>query len=157
MKIEEAIKQKKFTNEVQRAQINIIYTAAFLNGVHSQLFKKFDLSPQQYNVLRIVNGQDPEPASVQLINERMIDPSSNVSRIVDKLVQKKLVQRKPCKRDRRQVDIIITPNARGLIENVHKELMKRFEPLESIDDKQLETLNETLDLIRDITEQNKEK
>lgn len=148
MKIEEAIKQKKFSSEVQRAQINILYTASFLNSVHSQLFKEYDLSAQQYNVLRIINGQDPKPASVQLINERMIDASSNVSRIVDKLVAKKWVTRTTCKQDRRQVDIKITPKAKELIAVVHEQFQERFKILEEIPNEELEQLNNTLDKMR---------
>ncbi|TXC75573.1 MarR family winged helix-turn-helix transcriptional regulator [Luteibaculum oceani] len=148
MKIEEAIKQKKFSSEVQRAQINILYTASFLNSVHSQLFKEYDLSAQQYNVLRIINGQDPKPASVQLINERMIDASSNVSRIVDKLVAKKWVTRTTCRRDRRQVDIKITPKAKELIAEVHEQFQERFKVLDEIPTNELELLNDTLDKMR---------
>ncbi len=148
MKIEEAIKSRGFTNEAHRTQVNILYTAAHLNLVHNRIFKKHGITNQQYNVMRIIKGQAPKPASVQLINDRMLDRASNGSRIVDKLVEKKLVLRKVCPDDRRQVDITLTEKAAALIDVVHKELMERFAPMEDIDPKTLALLNDTLDLIR---------
>ena len=149
MKIEEAIKQSKFKSEAHKAGINIFYTAAYLQGIHHKVFKEFGISGQQYNVLRIVNGQAPNPASVQLINERMIDPSSNVSRLVDKLVDKKLVSRKACKQDRRQVDIRLTDAAKSLIDEVQQKLEEQNKGLSDIDERLLIDLNNCLDLIRE--------
>ena len=77
--------------------------------------RPFGITQQQYNVLRILRGQNPEPASVGLIQERMIDRSSNASRLVDKLHDKGLAVRKTCKKDRRQVDILITQKGLDLL------------------------------------------
>ncbi len=72
------------------------------------MLKPFKITTQQYNVLRILRGQHPNPASINLIIERMLDKMSNASRIVDKLVAKKLADRKVCPEDRRMVDVLIT-------------------------------------------------
>lgn len=155
MKIEEAIKQSAFKSEAHRATINILYTAAHINALHNKIFKEYGISAQQYNVLRIVKGQHPNPASVQLINERMIDPASNVSRIVDKLVEKSLVLRNTSKMDRRQVDITLSKHAPKLIEKVAEALEVANEGLFEIPENNLQSLNETLDQYRIKTKNNK--
>lgn len=108
MKIEEAIKQSSFTDEKSKMVVNVIYTSGWLTNQHSAVFKSLDLSMQQYNVLRILKGQWPGAATVNMIIDRMLDKSSNASRIVEKLRAKKLVERKACPSDRRRVDVKIT-------------------------------------------------
>ena len=82
MRIEDAIKQKSFKSDQHRAYINLLYTANYLSGKQAHFFKQYDLTPQQFNVLRILKGQLPGAASVNLIIERMLDKSSNASRLV---------------------------------------------------------------------------
>ncbi|MEZ4984869.1 MAG: MarR family transcriptional regulator [Saprospiraceae bacterium] len=108
MKIEEALQQKKFSSEYQKAHLNILYTAAWLNQVTASVLKPYGLSSQQFNILRILRGRHPAPASVKLLTERMIDKMSNASRLVDKLLEKGYVERIPCDSDRRRVDVSIT-------------------------------------------------
>ncbi|MFN8713806.1 MAG: MarR family winged helix-turn-helix transcriptional regulator [Bacteroidota bacterium] len=115
MRIEEEIRQKKFRNSHQRVAINILFTAGWLGTMMARQLRPFGITQQQYNVLRILRGQNPEPASVGLIQERMIDRSSNASRLVDKLHDKGLAVRKTCKKDRRQVDILITQKGLDLL------------------------------------------
>ena len=85
MKLEEAIKQKKFWNEFEKAVINILYTASWLEGINIRRLKPHDISPQQYNVLRILRGSHPNPVMLGEITERMIDKNSNATRLVEKL------------------------------------------------------------------------
>lgn len=108
MDIADEIKQKKFTNHYQRATVNILFTAGWLDVLMTRMLRPHGITHQQYNVLRILRGQEPECASVGLIQERMIERSSNASRLVDKLHEKGLAIRKVNKDDRRQVDIRIT-------------------------------------------------
>ncbi|CAN5151663.1 MarR family transcriptional regulator [soil metagenome] len=112
MKLEEEIKQKTFANPFQRLSLNVLFTASWLETQNTRILKPYSLTPQQYNVLRILRGQNQKPVSVGLIQERMIDKSSNASRLIDKLLAKKLVERKICPDDRRQMDIRI--NQKGL-------------------------------------------
>ena len=107
MKIDEEIKSN-FESELHRATVNILFTYNWLNSMHTETLKPFKLSTQQFNVLRILKGQHPKPASVKLIAERMIDKNSNASRLIDKLLDKGYVERKSCEHDRRQVDIVLT-------------------------------------------------
>ena len=108
MTLEEQLKQKEFKTKRQRAYLNVVYTASVLNLEQTRLFKPFGLSLQQYNVLRILRGQNGTPVSIGLIQERMLDIQSNASRLIDKLEDKKLVIRKVCPNDKRQMEITIT-------------------------------------------------
>ncbi|RIJ33460.1 MarR family winged helix-turn-helix transcriptional regulator [Pontibacter oryzae] len=149
MKIEEEIKQSAFKNEYQKAYINVIFTSGYLEQAQSALFKPFGVTLPQYNVLRILRGQHPKPATISLIIERMLDKTSNASRIVDKLVAKDLVTRKQCPGDRRTVDVTIT--GKGL------ELLKQMDELEggtgtgigNLTEEEASQLNTLLDKIRD--------
>lgn len=116
MKIEEAIQQKSFQDEYHKSQLNIIYTATWLNTLSTQALKPYDLSQQQFNVLRILRGMKGEPATIKLITGRMLDRSSNASRLVDKLADKGYVERKTCPTDRRRVDIWITSIGLDIVE-----------------------------------------
>ncbi|MCB0704857.1 MAG: MarR family transcriptional regulator [Saprospiraceae bacterium] len=108
MRIEEAIKQREFSNPHHKAHVNILYTAAGLNQHTSAKLKPFGISVQQFNILRILRGRKNEASTVKLLTERMIDKMSNASRLVDKLVNKGLVERRTCSEDRRRVDVFIT-------------------------------------------------
>jgi DNA-binding MarR family transcriptional regulator len=112
MKIEEAINQKKFKNEFQKATVNLIYTHNWINNKFKKFLKTFDITQQQFNVLRILRGQFPEPISTSTIRSRMLDKMSDASRIVDRLCKKGLVERQVCPTDKRLVDVII--NEKGL-------------------------------------------
>ena len=119
MKIEDEIKQsKKFKSEFLRLAINISFTSSWLYRTHSQFLKQYGISPEQFNVLRILRGQHPNCANNQLISSRMIDKSSNCSRIVEKLKQKELVERIENKTDRRHVDISITKKGLDLLSKI---------------------------------------
>ena len=107
MKIEEEIKQKKFKDDYQKLVVNLLYTSNWMNAQFELLFKNSGITLQQYNVLRILRGQYPKPSSIKLIKERMLDRMSDASRIVDKLVLKKLVIRNQCPNDRRSVDVVM--------------------------------------------------
>lgn len=119
--IEEEIQQNKFLSEHHKMVLNIIYTANWIEYHNSQKLKKYELTPAQFNILRILRGQHPKPATVNLLIERMLDKMSNASRLVDKLTEKKLVERRVCKIDRRAVDVLITQAGLELLVLIDKE------------------------------------
>ena len=98
--------------------VNLIYTSNWINSHFEQLFKGSDITLQQYNVLRILRGQFPNPSSIKLIKERMLNRISDASRIVDKLVAKKLVIRKQSDCDKRSVDVIISDTGLDLLQSL---------------------------------------
>lgn len=120
MKIESEIQQKQFRDPFQKAVINVIFTAAWLNQRHAQVLKPLGISIQQFNILRILRGIHPEPATIKLLTERMIDKMSNASRLVDKLKMKGLVDRASCQQDRRRVNIRITQEGLDLVAQASK-------------------------------------
>lgn len=150
LSISEEIKQSRFRNEHQKALLNIMLTANTLYASNSRFFKRFGLSPEQYNVLRILRGNHPLPCSVLNIQERMLDKMSNASRLVDKLEMKGLVIRIQSKEDRRQVSINITQQGLKLLD----EIITPFENMESslscVSDDELVRFNEILDIIRNV-------
>lgn len=149
MKLEDEIQQKKFKNIQQKLMLNLIYTTNWLTAKQDSLFKDSDVTVQQYNVLRILRGQYPNPCNIKLIKERMLDRMSDASRIVDKLFAKQLLLRKECPNDRRSVDIIITNKGLELLQSLDyiDELSK--ENIKSLTDDEINTLNDLLDKLRD--------
>ncbi len=136
MSIETDIKQNTpFRTPYQRVMVNLMYTSNWISTNQTQLLKPSGLTPQQYNVLRILRGQYPNPVKVSDITERMLDKMSNASRLVDKLVLKKLVLRTECPSDRRAVDVVITEKGMDL-------LSKLDIKLDEWDDNQREKLTE---------------
>lgn len=108
MKIEDEIKQSKFTNAYQKAVINLIFTAGWLQSKHQDFFKSAGITNQQFNILRILKGQHPQSTSVTEIKSRMLDKNSDVSRLLDRLAVKQLITKKTCPNDKRSADITIT-------------------------------------------------
>ena len=149
MKIEEEIKQqKKFTDEYERAVVNLFFTSGWLYNLNAARLKEFDVTPEQFNVLRILRGSYPKPMMLSEISGRMLDRSSNATRLVEKLRQKNLVKREICPDSRRQVDISITVAGLGTltaIDNGCQEWMQSIKSLSKIEAKEL---NRILDKLR---------
>ena len=118
MQLEEEIRQTNFRNEFHKAFLNVVYSANWLQNRQAQVFRNFELTSAQFNILRILRGQYPQPATVNLLIERMLDKTSNASRIVDKLVSKGLVTRRQCPQDRRTVDVLITEQGLELLQRI---------------------------------------
>lgn len=118
--IETLIKQTKFRDEKHKAIISVLYTANALNNFHENYFSKYQLTTQQYNALRILRGQYPKPATVNLIRERMMDKMSDASRIVERLRKAGFVERVVSQRDRRAVDVIITQKGLDVLGEIDK-------------------------------------
>jgi DNA-binding MarR family transcriptional regulator len=147
MKIEEEIKSK-FRNEYHKAMVNLYYTNNVISEQFFKMLKEYGLAAPQFNVLRILRGQYPNAASVGLIKERMLDKNSDVSRIVDRLYKKKLVERKESRSDRRQKDILITNKGLELLEEMALCEEQEDAILSNLDEREVKLLNELLDKIR---------
>lgn len=148
MGIGEDIHQKSFKSEFAKAIINVFYTSSWLGQKHQQMFKSHGLTSPQFNVLRILRGQYPEPATVNLIIDRMLDKSSNASRIVDKLEAKELVVRRQCPQDRRAVDVVITEAGLKLLETMDVEMSQLELGMKKLTSQESEQLNILLDKLR---------
>ncbi len=148
MPIEQDIKQSKFRNAHHKLALNLLYTASWLSNGQAGLLKPYDLTMQQYNVLRILRGQYPKPVRVNDIIERMLDKMSNASRLVDKLLAKNLVERTTCPHDRRAVDVVITQAGLDVLTELDKHQNQWEVQLQNINDQEAETLSNLLDKMR---------
>ncbi len=148
MKIEEEIKQSVFKSAHSKALVNIMFTNNWLCNIQMEILKPYDVTLQQYNVLRILRGQYPTPITVCGIIERMLDKMSNASRLVDKLLTKELVERRECPLDRRQVDVIITDKGLALLTKIDECQQSWEARLHGISEAEAEELSMLLDKVR---------
>ena len=147
-KIEDAIQQKEFKDQFNKAVVNLIYTHSYLVTAQSVLFKPHELSPEQYNVLRILKGQNGVPTTVSSIQDRMLNKMSNASRLVEKLKMKGLVERTECPADRRQVDILITEKGIELLKTIQKQVEENNVQYINLTNEEAVQLNDLLDKLR---------
>jgi DNA-binding MarR family transcriptional regulator len=149
MRIEDEIKQPIFRDEFQKAYINLVYTSGWLELRQAAAFKPFGLTSPQFNILRILRGQHPLPATVALLIDRMLDKTSNASRIVDRLEEKKLVTRTVCPANRRAVDIRITKAGLDLLDSIDAAGVLHTQCKSPLNEDELRQLNGLLDKMRD--------
>lgn len=147
MQIEKEI-QGKFEDNYHKAVVNISYTYGWLANMLRSEFEKYNLTSQQFNVLRILRGQYPKPATINLLKERMLDKMSDASRIVDRLVQKELVSRGTCTHDRRAVDILITEKGLELLAQMDKGFRTSDLVKTNLTEQEADQLSELLDKLR---------
>lgn len=153
MGIQEEIKQSEFRNSYQKLAINIIYTHHWLVQHSLDFLKGEKLTRQQYNVLRILRGSHPEPLSTHEIRERMLDKNSDSSRIVDRLVKKGLVKKKPSSSDRRLVENAITPEGLKKLANIDAKEKEMDAALSGLSEDEADQLNDLLDKLRQNSDQ----
>jgi len=148
MKLEDEIKQNSFRNEYHKLAVNLIFTNSWLMSKIYELLDEYDLTPQQFNLLRILRGQYPKPASITLLKERLLDKMSDASRLVERLLAKGLVERKICPEDRRKVDVVITKKGLKLLEKIDKTDNEMDNYLKNLSEVEAKKLNELLDKLR---------
>jgi DNA-binding MarR family transcriptional regulator len=147
-KIEEAIKQSEFKDNFNKVVVNLLYTHSYLVSFQTAVLKPMDLSPEQYNVLRILRGQQGKPATIAAIQERMLNNMSNASRLVDKLKAKELVKREECPLNRRKVDVVITEKGLSLLDLLEPQITNMNKKAIHLEDQEIALLNELLDKLR---------
>lgn len=148
MSLEQDIKQEKFTNEFQKMAVNIMFTSSWLYNNSVSRFKAHGITPEQFNVLRILRGSHPKKMMLADVSDRMIDKSSNATRLVEKLRQKGLVTREICETNRRQVDIGITPKGLALLRKIDAESEGWIATLKTVNQAEARELNRILDKLR---------
>ena len=148
MGIDQDIHQAKFRSEHQKASINLLYTYGWMLERTKEFFAAEDITPQQFNILRILRGSHPQPLSTLQIRERMLDKMSDTSRIVDRLITKGLVKKGTCKTDRRLVDVMITDKGKKMLERLDERQEDLDNIIGNLSEKEATTLSELLDKIR---------
>ena len=148
MGLGEAIRQQKFDSEYHKAAVNILFTSSWLYNLNALFLKPFQITPEQFNVLRILRGSHPRALRLADIACRMIDKNSNATRLVEKLRQKGMVSRTICESNRRQVDIHITPKGQRVLEKIDKESGQWISTLRKLSSTEARQLNALLDKLR---------
>ena len=148
MKIEEAVKQENFRNVYQKATLNLLFTHSWLTDHLKSFFSTFDITPQQYNILKILKGQHPNPITTSLIRDRMLDRSSDASRLVDRLYKKELVNRNICQKDKRLVDVTLSDRGLELVDLVDAQTEKLDAYLSRLTPTEAKEISDLLDKIR---------
>lgn len=147
-KLEEAIKQKEFTNPYHKAIVNLLFTHSYVVSYQNALLKPYELSPEQYNVLRILRGQNGHPTTVSSIQDRMLNKMSNASRLIEKLKAKGLVIREECPTDRRQVDVLISEKGLELLADLEVQMEQSNKDSIHLKESEVRLLNDLLDKLR---------
>ena len=152
MGIDKDIQQTKFRNAHQKAGINLIYTLGWIRERTKSIFDAEDITPQQFNILRILRGSFPNPLSTLQIRERMLEKMSDTSRIVDRLIAKGLVKKSTCKKARRLVDVIITDKGKKMLERLDARQDEIDGVMGNLSENNANILSNLLDKIRDAGE-----
>jgi DNA-binding MarR family transcriptional regulator len=148
MKIEEEIQQATFRNAYQKATINLIFTHHWLMNQHKDFFKPFGITNQQYNILRILRGQYPNGISGAEIKNRMLDKNSDVSRLLDRLLIKKLIAKKQSTADKRATVVLITHKGLELLKSIDHHTPEIDGIANALNEKEAIQLSNLLDKIR---------
>ncbi len=150
MKLEEAIKSTRFTDETHKAGLNILYTAYWLKSHISAALKETGITSEQFNVMRILKGKHPEHMCVKDIASRMLEKNSNVPRIADRLVTKKLVKRATSKEDKRETIMNLTEKGLQLLETANKAVEDVNTNVMGLNNDEAKKLNDLIEKMRKI-------
>lgn len=151
MRIEEIIKSNVAIDDAKKIVLNIMVTQNVLSEKFNEVLKPYDLSGEQYNVLRILRGQKGNPANMCVIQERMIAKNSNTTRLIDKLLLKNLVTREVCPENRRKIEVLITEKGLELLEELDPKVLENEKLFAAnLNQKELVELNTLLEKYRNL-------
>lgn len=149
MKIENVIKSTVSIDDSKKVILNIMYTHSLIGEKFAEVLKPYDLSSEQYNVLRILRGQKGNPANMCVIQERMIAKNSNTTRLIDKLLLKDLVTREVCPDNRRKIEVQITPKGLELLSELDPKVIEHEKLFSNnLTQEELSQLNHLLEKFR---------
>lgn len=148
MKLEEEIRQSKFESMHQKAVLNVIFTANWINSRFRDIFKPYDLTPQQYNVLRILRGRHPKSANPGEIKDVMLDKNPDLTRLCDRLCKVGMITRTVNKNNRRKMNIKITDKGLEVLAQLDPEMRRLQETMVFISEEESASLSDLLDKMR---------
>lgn len=143
----EQIQQTEFYNESHKLRVNLLLTSGWLKNEIKEFLDQFDITQQQFNILRILRGADGEPLSTNDICDRMIDKMSDTSRIVDRLIAKKLATKRPCPHDGRKVQVFISSDGLYLLSTIDTKLKNLDAIFDNLTEDETRQLNNLLEKI----------
>lgn len=150
MSLEKEIKTSKFESQMQKSFLNVLFTASWLRARINQHLKPFGLTQEQYNVLRILRGSSPHAMCMMDIASRMLDRSSNVTRIMEKLLQKQYVERVKSELDKREVKMKINENGLDLLAQIDASFKETNPHFTALSEVESQLLNALLDKMREV-------
>jgi DNA-binding MarR family transcriptional regulator len=151
MKIEDVIKSTVSIDDSKKVILNIIYTQSVIGEKFAEVLKPYELSSEQYNVLRILRGQKGNPVNMCVIQERMIAKNSNTTRLIDKLLLKELVTREVCPDNRRKIEVQITPKGLELLLELDPKVIEHEKMFaNNLSQEELSELNHLLEKFRNL-------
>lgn len=149
MKVEEILKTNSPLPVEKKLVINLVLSNNLANSLMSESLKTFDISIPQFNVLRILRGQKGKPANLNTIQDRMVNQMSNTSRLIDKLLEKDLVNRTICEENRRKIEVFITPTGMDLLKKIDPVVADTEQRItQNLTTKEIENLNQLLEKLR---------
>lgn len=141
------MQNREFRNEHHKATVNLLFSSNWLMENLKKFLQTEDITPQQYNILRILRGSG-KPLSTLQIRERMLDKMSDTSRIVDRLLKKALVEKKTSQSDKRLVDVTISKKGIELLEKLDRHNERLDGIMFNLSAEEAKTLNDLLDKLR---------
>ena len=149
MKIEDVLKSTVPMDNSKKIILNILYTQNVITENFNEILKPYDISGEQYNVLRILRGQKGNPANMCMIQERMLAKTSNTTRLVDKLLLKELVTRKVCPENRRKIEVLITQKGLDVLKELDPKVTQHEESFsKNLNAEEINLLNQLLEKYR---------
>jgi DNA-binding MarR family transcriptional regulator len=149
MKLQEALKTDRFRDEQHKATLNVLYTAYWFKSHLSVVFKEHGITEEQFNVMRILKGKHPEQMCVRDIASRMLEKNSNVPRIIDRLVAKKMVKRENSTEDKRETLISLTAKGMEQLDKVSKQVETKSNDIINLSDEEANQLHNLLEKLRE--------
>ena len=149
MKIEDVLQSTVPMDNSKKIILNIVYTHNMITENFNEILKPYDISSEQYNVLRILRGQKGNPANMSLLQERMVAKTSNTTRLVDKLLGKDLVTRKVCSENRRKIEVLVTQKGLDVLQELDPKVIKHENSLSrNLTQDEIAQLNQLLEKYR---------
>ncbi|HMJ68703.1 MAG TPA: MarR family transcriptional regulator [Cyclobacteriaceae bacterium] len=148
MKIEDEIKQQKFRDAYQKVAINLLFTSGWLSARQHEFFKPFGITTQQFNILRILRGQHPNAISGVEIKSRMLDRNSDISRLLDRLLKKQMVNKSQSENDKRAANVSITETGLQLLSQIDEKFQQAERSHFNLNEMEANQLSELLDKAR---------
>lgn len=148
MKLEEALQTTKFESVQHKALLNVFYTSYWYRTHVSAVLKQYGLTSEQFNVMRILRGKHPEALCVKNIGSRMIEKSSNVPRIIDRMILKGYAIRTQSPEDRRETLVSLTEKGIEQLAKASEAMTKLSGEIVGLDNEQAAQLHELLEVLR---------
>ncbi len=149
MKVEEILKTNSPLPLEKKLAINLVLTNNLATSLMLESLKPFEISIPQFNVLRILRGQHGKPANLSTIQDRMVNQMSNTSRLIDKLLEKDLVNRTICEENRRKIEVYITPAGMDLLKKIDPVVADTEQRIaQNLSTEEIEKLNQLLEKLR---------